>query len=132
AVGKTLISCSDVEYVTLTPPSGLTCGDYMQAFISYAGGYLVDPNATSGCQFCSSRTTDELLGKYFNIQYAHRWRNFGLLLVYTAFNTAAIYVFTYVFRIRSGNPMGAHRRRLSRLQTRKPSSHDSLGVHVNE
>ncbi|KZT26064.1 hypothetical protein NEOLEDRAFT_1063724 [Neolentinus lepideus HHB14362 ss-1] len=114
SVGKTLISCSDVEYVTLTPPSGLTCGDYMQAFISYAGGYLADPNATSGCQFCSSRTTDQLLATYFNIEYAHRWRNFGLFFVYIAFNTAAIYVFTYVFRIQSGNPLGALRRRISR------------------
>ncbi|TFK52827.1 hypothetical protein OE88DRAFT_1711701 [Heliocybe sulcata] len=114
ALGKTLISCSDVEYVTLTPPSGLTCGEYMQPFISYAGGYLADPSATSGCQFCSSRTADQLLGGFFNIQYAHRWRNFGLLIVYIAFNTAAIYFFTYMFRIRSGDPLAALRRRLSK------------------
>lgn len=86
AVGHMDINCSSKELSKFSPPSGLTCGEYMQNYIAASGGYLTNPNDTSDCMFCSSRTTDQFLSSSFNIFYSHHWRNFGLLLAYICFN----------------------------------------------
>lgn len=88
ALGLQDINCSPVELVSLTPPSGQTCGEYMATYISNAGGYLTDPSSTSTCQFCSTRTTDQFLGMSFNIFYSNRWRDVGLMCAFTVFNVS--------------------------------------------
>jgi ATP-binding cassette subfamily G (WHITE) protein 2 (SNQ2) len=86
AICQQQINCASIEFVTITPPPGQTCAQYMNTYISYAGGYLTNPNATSSCQFCAVRTTDQLIGARFEIFYDHHWRDFGLVVVYIAFN----------------------------------------------
>lgn len=88
AIGGYDITCADVEYVTVSPPSGQTCGQYLDPFISVAGGYIVDSNATDTCAYCSSRTTDQFLEGSFNIFYSEHWRDFGLLWAYVLFNVS--------------------------------------------
>jgi ABC-type multidrug transport system permease subunit len=88
AIGNQQLNCSAVEFVTLNPPSGSTCASYMQDYISMAGGYLANPEATTGCQFCSSRTTDEFLGRSFNIYYKNHWWQFGVFCSYIIFNVS--------------------------------------------
>lgn len=90
ALGRSPIVCSDIEYVTVDPPSGQTCGQFFEQYISGAGGYLRDPSASSGCQFCSFATTDEMLGVSFNISYDHRWRNVGIMFAYILFNVSHV------------------------------------------
>ncbi len=63
----------------------------MDRYISFAGGYLANPNAASNCQFCSTRTTDQFLATNFNIFYGHHWRNFGFMIAYVAFNVSSTY-----------------------------------------
>ena len=79
------IECSQAELVTMVPPNSQTCGQYMSEYIQGAGGYLVDPNSTTQCNYCSSSTTDQLLSQ-FGLSYGTRWRDFGLLWVYVLFN----------------------------------------------
>lgn len=86
AVGRKLINCEQIEFVTLRPPSGMSCGDYMQGYISFAGGYLVDASASEACQFCSTRTTDEFMAGNFNIHYSDRWWHLGTFVGYIVFN----------------------------------------------
>jgi ABC-type multidrug transport system permease subunit len=88
AVGGQNVACAPVEFVKLNPPSGQTCGDYMQRYISRAGGYLTNPDATSTCEFCSVRTTDQFLGANFNIKYSHHWRDLGFVLAFVLFNVS--------------------------------------------
>jgi len=57
----------------------------MSEFLNTAGGYLVDPESTTECEYCSASTTDELLSQ-FGLSYATRWRDFGLLWAYVLFN----------------------------------------------
>jgi ATP-binding cassette subfamily G (WHITE) protein 2 (SNQ2) len=90
AIGNSEITCSAVEYVTLNPPSGQTCGSYLQPFISTVGGYLQNSDATTACQFCSTRTTDEFLGTRFNITYASRWWHLGVFAAYIVFNVRTL------------------------------------------
>ncbi|KAF8069197.1 pleiotropic drug resistance ABC transporter [Lyophyllum atratum] len=107
ALGRKPITCSSVELVNLTPPSGQTCRSYLQTYIQNFGGYVTNPDATSSCSFCAYATTDQFLGSNFNIFYSHHWRNFGILIGYIIFNIAAIYAFMYLFRIRKGSLMGS-------------------------
>jgi ATP-binding cassette, subfamily G (WHITE), member 2, SNQ2 len=58
----------------------------MNQYIARAGGYLTNSNATASCEFCSVRTTDQVIGPNFDIYYSHRWRNFGLMMAYIMFN----------------------------------------------
>lgn len=112
AVGNQEISCAAKEFVSLEPPSGLSCGSYLQSFITQNGGYLINADATSACQYCVFRTTNEWLLTRFNIRYSHRWRDVGIFCVFILFNvsfsyswslyllrhlqTAAVYGLTYL------------------------------------
>ncbi|KAG2067968.1 hypothetical protein BDR04DRAFT_1120121 [Suillus decipiens] len=100
AIGGQLINCASSELVQVDPPSGLSCAAYMDAFISYAGGYITNPNATAQCLYCPYRTTDEFMYSSFSALNSHHWRN-----------VFAIFAFTYVFRIRKGNISSLFRRR---------------------
>ena len=88
AVGRMEINCSETELVRLNPPSGQSCGSFLQTFIDSRGGYLTDPDATSNCEYCSVRTTDQFLVPNFNIQYENRWRDVGIVLVFVVFNVS--------------------------------------------
>ncbi|KIK61032.1 hypothetical protein GYMLUDRAFT_166677 [Collybiopsis luxurians FD-317 M1] len=114
ALGRQSIQCADVELATLTPPSGLTCGQYMANYISQAGGYLANPDATSSCNFCSTATTDQFLLSSFNISYSHRWRNIGFLCIYIVFNIVCVYIFTWFFRIRRGSLFSSLKKRFGK------------------
>lgn len=87
AVGRTQISCSSVEFIKINPPSGQTCVQYLTKFIDMNGGYLTNANATSQCNFCQYRTTDQFLESR-NVFYDNRWRSLGIFIGFTAFNVS--------------------------------------------
>ncbi|TEB24253.1 hypothetical protein FA13DRAFT_1756871 [Coprinellus micaceus] len=95
ALGEQDINCSAVELVSINPL--LACPARRPE------GTWTNPEATSACQFCSTRTTDQFLEASFNIFYSHRWRNVGIMLAFIGFNVFAIYGLTYLFRIRTGS-----------------------------
>ncbi|KAG7732144.1 hypothetical protein KL948_002342 [Ogataea haglerorum] len=97
-IRDTRIRCASDEYVKLPPLSGQTCGQYMQEFITKNGGYVVNPDATDMCEFCSMSNSNQfLLQRHMNPD--HMWRNFGLMVAYSAFNIICTYAFYYVFRV---------------------------------
>jgi len=100
AAGRSGITCAPIEYVTVSPPSGQTCQQYLGQFINDFGGYVTNPDAVDGCEFCPFRTTDEYLATNSNIFYSHHWRNFGFMWIYIGFNIFAVFAITYIFRIR--------------------------------
>ncbi|KAJ7757814.1 hypothetical protein DFH07DRAFT_958679 [Mycena maculata] len=118
ALGRHDITCSPVELITMDPPSGQTCGEYLGTYISNAGGYVTNSSAPSCCEFCSTATTGQFLGSNFNIYYSHHWRNAGLLFAYifcqhiflclfrrteseVSRQIVGLYALTYLFRIRT-------------------------------
>ena len=86
ALGNQLLTCTSTELVTIDPPAGLSCGAYMDPYITFAGGYLADPNATAACAFCPFRTTDAYMQLIFNVSYGHYWRDMGIILGVTGIN----------------------------------------------
>jgi len=119
AIGHTEINCAAKEFVTLQPPGGQSCGGYLSTYVTNSGGYVQNPDATSGCQFCPSRTTDQFLLNNFNIEFSHHWRNLGILLGITLFNVFAIFTLTYLFRIRTTSLLGSLKSRIERRRSKK-------------
>lgn len=95
------------ELVTFDPSSNQSCGVYLEDYLSYAGGRLLNPSATKQCQFCPVATTDDILAT-LGIFYDDRWRNFVVSLAYSVFNVGAALGFYWLFRM----PKGLSRRRL--------------------
>jgi ABC-type multidrug transport system permease subunit len=55
------VECQPHEYGLFDPPAGLTCGQYLAPFVTYATGYINNPNATAACEYCGYRTGAEYL-----------------------------------------------------------------------
>jgi ATP-binding cassette subfamily G (WHITE) protein 2 (PDR) len=88
AIGEAPVHCAAKELLTFEAPGSQTCEQYLSAYISTAGGYVVDPSATGVCQYCPVGSTTEYLNSV-SIDFANRWRDFGFLWVYICFNIAA-------------------------------------------
>jgi len=68
------VICPATEFVSFDPPPGQNCGTYLASYLSYAGGYLLNPTAGQDCQFCPVADMNGLLGA-LGIDYADRWRD---------------------------------------------------------
>jgi ATP-binding cassette subfamily G (WHITE) protein 2 (PDR) len=102
-VANTDVVCASNEYLQFDPPSGSTCANYMDGFISANGGYLQNPSATSNCSFCAISSTNTFLTN-FGYGYSHRWRNFGFMWIYIIFNIAmALFIYWLVRMVSSQN-----------------------------
>lgn len=97
------VICSAAETSVFQPPSGQTCGAYLEPYLSGgAPGYLQNPKATSDCAYCSVRVADTFLASV-GIQWSDRWRDFGLVWVYVFFNIfVAVFVYWF-FRVRTSS-----------------------------
>ncbi|KAK1056620.1 Multidrug resistance protein [Friedmanniomyces endolithicus] len=97
-VANTQVACAANEFVTFRPPAGQTCGAYMQQYISAAGGYLQDPSATSECNYCTYSDTNVFL-RAVSANYAHVWRDYGILWVYITVNACGAVFFYWLARV---------------------------------
>lgn len=69
------VECTANELVSFHSPADQTCGEYMADFLSSSPGYLVDPSATSSCQYCPYSRGSEY-AKTFNINASYYgWRD---------------------------------------------------------
>jgi len=85
------ITCVDDEFTVFDPPSGQTCMEWAGAFMNAVGGYVDNPDDTSGCRYCQYRFGDQFFTS-LNINFSNRWRDAFLILAYFAFNIAVTIV----------------------------------------
>ncbi|KAA1076269.1 hypothetical protein PGT21_036470 [Puccinia graminis f. sp. tritici] len=83
------VTCSAEEYAVFQPPSGQSCVQWAGAFIQRSGGYLLDPNATSGCQYCQYRVGDEFMAG-LELDFGNRYRDLGILIGFICSNVIII------------------------------------------
>jgi ATP-binding cassette, subfamily G (WHITE), member 2, PDR len=100
-LANTRVTCSSNEYVRFNPPANQTCGEFMKGYIGAAGGYLQNPSATADCSFCSVENTNAFL-KAISSSFDHRWRDFGIGMVYIVFNIAAALFLYWLVRMPKG------------------------------
>lgn len=104
------ITCKPEEFAVFNPPSGQTCVAWASDFVNAAGGYLDNPNDTTGCRYCQYSVS--VLGKklhvvvltsvkvgdeFFlplNIKYSQRWRDVGIFFCF--FGTFLCVIMVYV------------------------------------
>jgi ATP-binding cassette subfamily G (WHITE) protein 2 (PDR) len=97
-IANTKVVCATNEFRRFNAPAGKTCGEYMAAWISTAGGYLEFPEATGECSFCSISDTNQFLAA-LGSNYEHRWRNFGILWAFIIFNAVMAVFLYWLFRV---------------------------------
>ncbi|KAJ7479046.1 ABC-2 type transporter-domain-containing protein [Mycena latifolia] len=97
-VANTEVHCSSIELLIVDPAGGQNCAQYFAPYMELAGGSLLNPNATSACEFCSLADTNVFLGT-INIFYDQRWRNFGILWVFIGFNVMGAVFFYWLSRV---------------------------------
>lgn len=98
ALGRAPAHCASNEYLVFNSPDNVSCGEYMRPYMEAAGGYLLDPGATAGCEFCQIDNTDQFLST-ISSDFGRRWRNLGLLWVYIAFNLVAAMGLYWLVRV---------------------------------
>ncbi|KAG5825583.1 hypothetical protein H9Q74_004316 [Fusarium xylarioides] len=79
------VTCAANEYVKFDPPNGITCGEYLKNYVAAAGGYVLNGDSTSECNFCTIKDTNVFL-ENVSSKYEHRWRDFGIGMVYIMVN----------------------------------------------
>lgn len=74
------VKCKSDEYAIFDPPEGMTCENYMSAFLSEAPGYLNNPNATSDCEYCVISKGSDYLNALNLGKKVDGWRDIALTL----------------------------------------------------
>ncbi len=97
-IHDTAVTCTSLETNIFQPPAGKTCSQFAGPFISFGIGALYNPNATSNCEYCRFSTGDQYL-KTLDMNWSHRWRNFGLMWVYVLFNVGMLCFVTWIPRV---------------------------------
>ncbi|KAI9278568.1 ABC-2 type transporter-domain-containing protein [Phascolomyces articulosus] len=94
------VICNQRDMVVFDPPPGQTCGGYMANYLANPGstGYIDNPEATSQCNYCQFSSGKEYYTTMFQWSEKHRWRNFGILICYFAFNTMVFQLLVYLTR----------------------------------
>ncbi|KAI1458945.1 ABC-2 type transporter-domain-containing protein [Annulohypoxylon moriforme] len=93
------VRCDVSETARFDVPQNQTCQLYAGEFAQTAGGYLLNPDATSDCQYCPYVDGNKYLTT-LNINADDKWRNFGIFLAFCFSNWMLIYFFIYTVRIR--------------------------------
>lgn len=85
------VICSPSQLNTFTPPSGQTCGQFMDSFFSNGGaGYHVN-NATDVYQCCAYRVGDRFC-EPLGYEFDHRWRNRGIYAAFIGSNLIVLFL----------------------------------------
>jgi ATP-binding cassette, subfamily G (WHITE), member 2, SNQ2 len=93
------VQCEAQETAHFNPPPNQTCASYAGAFASASTGYLLNPEATSDCQYCPYTTGDDYLAT-LNISADDKWRDFGIFLAFVISNWALVYFFVWTVRVK--------------------------------
>ncbi|KAL3458663.1 ABC-2 type transporter-domain-containing protein [Aspergillus heterothallicus] len=95
------IHCASTESTHFNPPPGSTCSDYAANFVSNVAGVgrLVNPDATSDCQYCPYADGTEYMHT-LNVKDNDKWRSFGIYLAFVIVNWMLVYFFIYTVRVK--------------------------------
>jgi ATP-binding cassette subfamily G (WHITE) protein 2 (SNQ2) len=93
------VECTASETAVFDAPGGQTCQSYAGGFAASAGGYLLNPEATAGCQYCPYEYANGYLAT-LNIEASDAWRDLGIFCIFVISNWALVYFFIYTVRIK--------------------------------
>ena len=94
------VHCKDEDILSYHPPPGQTCEQYSKEFFDLGGpGYLREEslNSTELCQYCPFDYGQDFYTR-LGWSFDNRYRDWGILLAFWIFNTAAFMFFVWLFR----------------------------------
>ncbi|CCF46345.1 ABC transporter [Colletotrichum higginsianum] len=98
ALANARASCAPNEFLVFNPPAGSTCAEYLRPYVDVMGGSVDNPDATDACRFCPIAETNSFLASV-NVDFANRWRNFGIMWAFVVFNVAAAFFLYWLARV---------------------------------
>ncbi|KAG7660523.1 CDR1 [[Candida] subhashii] len=106
-LANTTVTCSAAELLTIVPPSNTTCDQFLDPYISFAGGYVLT-NEAGTCDFCQMNSTNDFLTSV-NAMFSERWRNWGIFLAFIVINIIFTVFFYWLARVPKGNRERKHK-----------------------
>jgi ATP-binding cassette subfamily G (WHITE) protein 2 (SNQ2) len=98
-LNNTPVQCAAQEAAYFNPPAGSSCSDYASDFVTRAGGYLINPDATTDCGYCQYSSGVDYM-KTLNIVPDDKWKYFGIFLAFCISNWTLVYFFIWTVRIK--------------------------------
>lgn len=92
------VYCAGNEYLYFDAPPDSTCENFMAPYLASNPGFLSDTGSGEQCRYCPTNSADDFLAS-IDAPFDHRWMNFGLILVFIAFNIATSFLLYYIFRL---------------------------------
>lgn len=86
------VTCAKEELLAIIPTGNLTCSQYMDPFMSVAGGYLAS-TVNNTCYFCTLLETNVFL-LTIGANFHTRWRDIGVFIGFIVFDVV-VCVFLY-------------------------------------
>ena len=91
------IRCADNELVRFPPPANVSCDSWAGPYAKATGGYLVNPESTTLCQYCPVSVGDQFL-EPLGISFGERGRDAGVLAAFVVFNVFMTIILTKLCR----------------------------------
>ena len=101
AIGGVDVQCLVEEMNQVNPPPGKDCHSWLDPFTTgpNARGYWKpNPKNDGSCLYCQYQKGDDYLSSVW-LNANHRYADLGIILAYTAFNTALVFGLFYLFRV---------------------------------
>lgn len=92
------VTCAAKEYLRFSPPQGYTCMQYMEPYMKVAGGYLLNENSTTECEFCTMKVTNVFL-KMIGSDYSKRGRDIGIYIAFIGINIIGTFILYWFARV---------------------------------
>lgn len=92
------VTCAAKEYLRFSPPQGYTCMQYMEPYMKVAGGYLLNENSTTECEFCTMKMTNVFL-KLIGSDYSKRGRDIGIYIAFIGINIIGTFILYWLARV---------------------------------
>ncbi|KAI1825413.1 ABC transporter PeaB1 [Xylaria intraflava] len=92
------LDCGASEISIFQPANG-TCQEFAAEFLITATGFLSNPEATSDCQYCRYKDGQSYYTRW-GYDFAHRYRNVGVVIGFIAFNYSAVIALTYLLKVK--------------------------------
>uniref|UniRef100_V5EA64 ATP-binding multidrug cassette transport protein n=2 Tax=Kalmanozyma brasiliensis (strain GHG001) TaxID=1365824 RepID=V5EA64_KALBG len=99
------VVCRREDLAIFDPPQGQTCGAYALQWVQSVGGQLVNPDATSACEFCQFQVGDQFAAT-LGATWEFRWKGVGIVAGYTIGQLGLAYV-AYWYFTEKGYGIGA-------------------------
>jgi ATP-binding cassette subfamily G (WHITE) protein 2 (SNQ2) len=82
------VTCTSDELAIFNPKPNETCAQYLAEFMMN----LLNPDATSSCQVCQYRSSNDYLATVNLGEYEYGWRDTGIVAIFVFSSYAMVYL----------------------------------------